>query len=264
MRNPGILFIFVLILAISSIRCGKNGPADNDIPLLEFDSLYVALYMDDAVWASCSYYTEKLLKETELPYNLINSNDIKQGKLIQYSVLLMPGGPPNLYASRLGDTGRSIIRDWVRSGGGFIGISGAAVFAVQASDWQGLNNEPLPNFENLGISRSSASGPIEAFSPTFQDMHSAIKIVNKQHAVTIELPDTVYSMYDHGPMFDIKNDSKATVLGRSIKGDVPVIITTQFDNGRIFLTGLHHEILSDQNSVDLMRNAIMWCSRVDQ
>lgn len=166
-----IIFVFT--------ACKDNSTDPDELSLLTFDTVKIALYIDDAVWPNCKIYTENKLKEIGLPYSIINRDTIITGGLISYSVLLMPGGKPGLYEQNLGPLCALIIRDYVSRGGGYIGICGGAYLAARINVWRGWAGEPRTYYSYsglLGIFKGTADGPIEDFAPSYYNSNCTIKI----------------------------------------------------------------------------------------
>lgn len=62
-----------------------------------------------------------------LPYRLVKAQEIAQGTLSdKTSLLIVPGGTARHKSAALGEAGRLAVRDWVRSGGRYLGFCGGA------------------------------------------------------------------------------------------------------------------------------------------
>ena len=79
---------------------------------------------DEAGYPSPAFW-ERLL-EIGLPAELISVEDVCSGCLDRFSVLCVPGGFVLNYQSRLGSAGAALIADFVRNGGGFVGVCAGA------------------------------------------------------------------------------------------------------------------------------------------
>lgn len=231
---------------------------------MTFDSIQIALYLDNAVWPNCKVFTENKLKAIGLPYHIINQDTILKGDLDQYSVLFMPGGRPDLYERNLGQAGLKTIQNYVSRGGGYIGICGGAYLAARTNVWRGWAGEPrtVHRYQGrMGIFKGIADGPIEDFAPTYQDFNCGVNIIKPDHPVTNGLPETFSYLYDHGPALITADDPEAIEIGKSVKGDHILIMVTQYHHGRVFLTSGHPEVINSQVCRDLIKNAILWCSK---
>lgn len=256
----------VLLIYLSAFNCRKNSTELDDLSVLSFDSVRAALYLSDAVWPNCKINTGNIIKKTGQTYAIINKDSILAGSLTNYSVLIMPGGRPDLFESEIGQSGAKKIREYVSRGGGYIGICGGAFIASKNNVWRGWAGEPRVYYSYQGLFplfKGTADGPVEDFAPDYQDFNCGIVTVNKHHFILSGLDDTFTYLYDHGPMFPTSGDSNEVPLGISINGEKTLILATQFNNGRVFLTGGHPEVSNDRDCTTLFKNAVIWCSRLE-
>ena len=65
----------------------------------------------------------------------VDAHQIRAGGLSNLDVLIHPGGTGGGQAKHLGRDGREAIRDFVRDGGGFVGICAGAYLATSHYDW---------------------------------------------------------------------------------------------------------------------------------
>ena len=79
---------------------------------------------DEAGYPSPAFW-DRLL-EIGLPAELVSVEDVCSGCLSQFTVLCVPGGFVLNYQSRLGPAGAAAIADFVRSGGGYVGVCAGA------------------------------------------------------------------------------------------------------------------------------------------
>lgn len=230
---------------------------------LTFDSIFVALYIDDAVWPNSQNYTKIMLNRSGVSYSIINSDSILMDKLSRYSVLLMPGGKPDIYAQNIGYEGFNKIREYVNCGGGYVGICGGAYIAVRHNIWRGWAGEPRQEeayVNDLDLLMATADGPVEEFAPDYYEYPCQVWIADKQHPIASGLPDTISYLYDHGPMFTNIQDVSCTVFGKSVKGNRNFILCTEYGKGKVFLTSGHPEIDNTNVCISMIRNALKWCT----
>ena len=79
---------------------------------------------DEAGYPSPAFW-DRLL-EIGLPAELVSVEAVCSGCLSRFSVLCVPGGFVLNYQSRLGPAGAAAIADFVRSGGGYVGVCAGA------------------------------------------------------------------------------------------------------------------------------------------
>lgn len=68
----------------------------------------------------------RALQEAGLPFDLLDSEEIRGGALSRYRMLFVPGGWASNKLSALGDRGQAEIRRFVEAGGSYLGICGGA------------------------------------------------------------------------------------------------------------------------------------------
>jgi Biotin-protein ligase, N terminal len=71
----------------------------------------------------------------------VTAAEIRAKRVGRFDVVIFPGGGGRRQAAALGDEGRRAIRDFVRGGGGFVGICAGAFLSTAQYDWSlGLVN----------------------------------------------------------------------------------------------------------------------------
>lgn len=65
----------------------------------------------------------------------ITPEQIQSGKLAEVDVLVHPGGSGGKQGNALGEGGRKAVRDFVRKGGGFLGVCAGAYLATNDYSW---------------------------------------------------------------------------------------------------------------------------------
>src|SRR5512134_2605005 len=73
----------------------------------------------------------RALRTAGLPFELIRSEDIRQGCLSRYAAVFVPGGWASNKLKALGEEGAANILRFVREGGSYIGFCGGAGLATQ-------------------------------------------------------------------------------------------------------------------------------------
>jgi glutamine amidotransferase-like uncharacterized protein len=263
-KLSGLHLLTLIAVVFLSLGCASRSANNPGYTLEQGESgrVTVGLYIDYSVWDGCGVATQAMLKVMKCEYTVIRRDDVVKGELSRFSVLLMPGGDMWKYAASLGSQGMEAIRDYVRRGGGYIGICGGAYFAATTIVWRGWADQPriYTAIKGLGFFPGTADGPIEDFAPSYTDERCKVRIVDALHQATRGLPETIELFYSHGPSFLADADA-VTVLGKSVRGDKAVIIALQNGLGRVFLTGFHPENDATRATWAMVKNAIMWCGR---
>ncbi len=65
----------------------------------------------------------------------ITAEEIQGGRLSDVDVLVHPGGSGSKQGKALGESGRTVVRKFVREGGGYLGVCGGAYLATNDYSW---------------------------------------------------------------------------------------------------------------------------------
>jgi putative intracellular protease/amidase len=137
----GVLACAAALLGAFSIAAAK-GPAANAAK----PSLIRVAYFDvgetdaaaerGAKAGSVGLNVKRCLDEsTDFTFKVVTAEDIRAGALAKFDVLLCPGGSGSKQAEILGADGRQAIRDFVRKGGGYVGICAGSYLATTNYTW---------------------------------------------------------------------------------------------------------------------------------
>ena len=259
-KNIHIIAVLVLIVGISSCKKGTTTePSTQEPDLTELKNIHIGLYIDNG--AAGIEEIESMLSQLGCFYTTINKDTILISNLSKYDIILFPGGDMWVYKSHLSATGVQKIKEYVQSGGGYIGICAGSYFASNKIIWRGWANEPRQYFTitGLGIFSGTADGPIEEFAPSYQDFNCIVNI-NRNHSITSNITQQIEYPYSFGPKFIIADSSGVSILGKTATGNNPVVLAVHYELGRVFMTALHPEFDNDKSSWKLISYAILWCS----
>lgn len=96
----------------------------------------VALYADSGAAKKGSKHVKRCLSaEHGFAYELVSAEQIRDGVLDDFDVVIHPGGSGSKQAEALGDEGREKVRDFVAAGNGFVGICAGAYLASAEYPW---------------------------------------------------------------------------------------------------------------------------------
>ena len=262
-KSISAIVLFITVVAFTS--CKKESITELALTLnsgrnlTELRSIHIGLYIDNG--AAGVDEIKNMLDQLGCFYSTINKDSILISKLSNYDVILFPGGDMWVYKSHLSAPGVNKIREYVKLGGGYIGICAGSYFAATKIVWRGWANEPRQYFTNtgLGIFSGIADGPIDDFAPTYQ-VNNCVVNINRNHPITTDIPQQLDYLYSFGPKFIVEDSSNVAVLGRSASGNNSVVLAVQYERGRVFLTALHPEFDDNKTSWEMIGNAILWCS----
>lgn len=162
-----------------------------------------------------------------------DAGDIKSGVLNDdVRLFVMPGGADLYYCEKLNGAGNDAIRQYVESGGRYLGICAGAYYACHDIEWAKGTGQDICGPRELAFYEGTATGPLYHL---MQDIDGswlgAADIVYDGAATAVS--------YAAGPYFSEPADNTA-VLARYSTGE-PAIIELAVGKGRAILSGLHIE-----------------------
>lgn len=188
----------------------------------------------------------------------ISPSEIRDGRLSDFDALVMPGGSGSLQAKKLEERGRAAVQDFVRKGGGYIGICAGSYLASSHYDWS-LDLVNARVWDRSHWARGQGTVTLGITSPGQQVLNTDSTEVD------------VY--YGQGPLLVPDNDPDLPgyeVLARYVsevaeKGAQPgamsgthAIIRSVFGAGRVICFSPHPEKLDGPNG--LMLHGVRWAA----
>jgi putative intracellular protease/amidase len=188
---------------------------------------------------------------------LVKAEQIAAGGLAGYDVVIFSGGSGSTQAKALGDDGRKKVREFVKNGGGYVGICAGAYLACSNFSW------------GLGILNASTVSSKWMRGSGYMDVE-----VTVDGAPIIGPVDGIFKVrYNNGPI--IKPGDRADLpayrplsLFRSevAKNDTPVGImvnspaqaVSTFGKGRVFISSPHPE--NTPGLEHLIPRGILWAA----
>jgi glutamine amidotransferase-like uncharacterized protein len=264
MKRLSYVLCFILLMSFCSCQSEKD--------MSRSETGTVALYSDRGVWPQSVTAAERMFQWMGYDVARVDAEAVKDGALKSFRLLCVPGGNMYNYAQDLTATGVEKIKDFVRQGGGYVGICGGAYFAGERVFWQGSQ---LPML-SLGLFPGEARGAYDEIVPYPDSTMCLIIIASTSHPIIQSEPDSLWILYFWGPALLPDDQAEVTVLGIYDAIEQPALLATEYGHGRVFLIGTHPEIeedsardgvadcdeLEDQGTDwELMQRAIRWCLR---
>lgn len=238
----------------------------------------VAFLWDESfLWGLMAY---KALIGGGLKFDLITSDDIRDGLLKGYSMLFVPGGWASNKLKRLGDKGVEAIKNFVYGGGSYFGICGGAGLATL--DGIGLLNirrkptkERVPSFSGriyLNISEHpifttspvhpSSSTPIfyawwpSQFSPQDNDIDILARFgspLEDSFSSDINYRDAIL----RGGWQTFEEAYGINLDPEKLKDD-PAVVEGRYGDGKVLLSLIHFDTIHDSSGLNVLRNIWMY------
>ncbi|HDM78591.1 MAG TPA: hypothetical protein ENG51_19330 [Deltaproteobacteria bacterium] len=238
------------------------------------------LWNESFLWGLITFWS---CKSAGIPFDLVNSDQIKRDILDNYQILLVPGGWAAQKGKSLGDTGKQKVREFIRSGGSFLGFCGGAGLALDVP--YGLSLLPLK--------RKGARDRLVNFSGGV-----LLNPVDTSHALWEKL-SYPYEFYVWWPsQFDLENNHRVKIIAHyknsgtdfrvsdlavddiklwgkkwkeweeiykiklnpEILWGEPAIVEGNFGNGKVVLSYVHLDTPRHKNSQVALRNLCEYLS----
>ncbi len=196
----------------------------------------------------------------------IGPADVRAGVLDQFDVVVFPGGSGSKEAAALAKQGRHMVKKFVESGGGYVGICAGAFLATAKYDWSlGLvNAKTFTGKQHVpGVGEKSmwfrGSGNVQ------------MELTDKGKEILGDVPGLVELRYANGPILSPASQENLpeyiplaffrTEIAKyepqeGTMIDTPAIIASEFGKGRVIAISPHPEASADLKS--MVQRAVAW------
>jgi glutamine amidotransferase-like uncharacterized protein len=238
------------------MACGGRGqmmrvPEQNRV-------IRVALYIGEGTIARSYTAVEKNLGLYDgVEVTRINVDEIQSGKLVDYDILIMPGGSGGGQASALGSEGRKQVKEYVNAGGGFIGICAGGYLG--AMGWNDatreleLVNARLHDLDNWARGKGTVVIEITGSDGAPRD-EQKIWFENGP----IYIPGNHPDLPAYHSLATFKTDMHAAEAPAGEMMGRDAIVCSKFGKGRVVLFSIHPELT--EGIPHILYNAVRWVS----
>jgi glutamine amidotransferase-like uncharacterized protein len=206
----------------------------------------ILIYRDYGQWFQGPEYLkswgqENLINPSEFDFEFTDATSISKLNHLSFpavKALFMPGGHSQAFARKLNGVGNKRIKDFINSGGSYLGICGGAYYACENIEFKGQYLNVLVENE-LNLFKCTAKGSISQLT---NNTHFGNTIFSK-NAVALRTKDDylVNVFYSGGPFFIPLNDDKFTELARYDDISKPCVVQKQYGQGSVVLCAVHPE-----------------------
>jgi glutamine amidotransferase-like uncharacterized protein len=206
----------------------------------DLSGVRVAVYFDHGMDGHSALALGRAFQWMGCDVEIVDAADIKRDRLHGFTVLAFPGGlnDPDPWGD-LGLNGKSIVQQFIRDGGGYVGSCLGALFASDTADFWGA---PLAVDElYLDIFSGKAHCGQEDIAPQGSwPLMTDLIISDHAHPITGTLPERMrVVMYPNGPYFQPYQDTQATIVATYRVTGNPAMVAFEYGDGRVFLSGPH-------------------------
>ncbi|MFW9943902.1 MAG: BPL-N domain-containing protein [Candidatus Sifarchaeia archaeon] len=282
-----VVILSALIISVGILfLLGAYGPSAESTDLSNLD---VACYHGGGAWENDVVVLSNMVEWMGCSFTTVTGQDIKDGCLEDYDVLMWPGGRYPEYWEAVGLEGKAEIQEFVSGGGAYLGICAGAYYAADYIVWMDDEDFPPPDYKvdgdelNLDLFSGVAHGPIFEIADrnnTYWAM-TEINIVDQTHPITESMPNPMTMFYYGGPYLEPYADANVSILGQYDVTGTVAIVACKYGEGRVFLIGPHGEVeeRSDRDGWEfpedvtepydpesdwpLYRNTVRWLCEID-
>ena len=220
----------------------------------EVPVIKVAVYEDKgATGKGIPCVTEIMSRTHDIKLTRLKGADIAAGGLRGYDLVMFTGGSGSAEAAGLGEKGREEVRDFVRNGGGYVGICAGAYLACSGFEWGVgiLNAKTVSSKWRRGQGEVKVEG--EAFGQKLTER--GVRYANGpiiKADVRKDLPafETLVSFRTELA----ENDTPVGVMVGS-----PAMVRSTYGLGRVFVSSPHPEQTAGLEN--LVVQALRWTAR---
>lgn len=272
-----VMFFFILMTYLFSTSSAKVAFALNGADVAIYNDSRPGKYMYDyGVWPDGVTAIENMLTTLGRSHEKISDSDLNyssQDFSSLYKVILFPGGYAYWYNYFVNKAGKERIRNFVKNGGGYLGICAGAFFASDRIVWESIPYDDYAHSNQSGeltgydldLFPGTSTGPINEIADWNAERWNMTTFnFQKENMILSDYKTIPYSediIYIGGPYFSIDKNavSEVDVLATYNYNGEPAIVAFEYGSGKVVLSGPHPEIEedSDRDGVTIDREDTM-------
>lgn len=197
-----------------------------------------------------------LIPDSGFAANVVTPQEIRDGALKDYDVLIMPGGSGSKQSAMLEQKGRDNVKKYVESGGGYVGICAGSYLASSHYPWSlGIINAKV--WDRSHWARGTGSVELELSSSGSDVLKSERKVLDCYYGQgPLLVPDNQPDMpgYEVLATYGSEIAEKGAPIGAMV--GTHAIIRSKYGNGRVMCFSPHPEKEGQPNSI--MVEGVRW------
>lgn len=242
-------------------------PCSSDVlidPRVTGERVRVAIYDDLGASVGGASGLERVLSEYDrVETRRICSVDVVAGSLSQFDVVLHPGGSGSGQANSLGEAGRAREVEFIRSGGGYLGVCAGGYLAACNYPWSlAILDARTIDTKNGNWRRGRAELEIELTAAglgLFGDMDPNFDV--RYANGPIYAPGEREEIPDYETLAVYRGEVAENGTSKGVMPGTPALIRGRFGAGRAVAFSPHPE--STQSLQHFIRDAVLWAAGSD-
>lgn len=235
MKHTTLLSVIVAAALTANAQSNATSKASSAEPSLQVPPIRLAVYGGGG--AQGNYHFPALLKKVpDIEVEVLSAQQVRDGALDNFDVVLLPGGSGKGQGDSMGPEGVAKLKEFVASGKGYVGICAGAYVPMQQGFMNAKTKDPRwrRGVAMLEIEFSEAGLKI------FGEKYKGIQTIK----------------YANGPILDInistnlppvevlawfRTETAANGTPEGIQVDSPAIVLTTYGKGKMFVVSPHPE-----------------------
>jgi glutamine amidotransferase-like uncharacterized protein len=244
-----IYVFFAVVATCLTLSCYRQNAAwaqESDVPIAP--QLKAAVFRDSGASDTCAIASLQILNNAPgFEASFISAQEIREGSLKNFDVVLFPGGTGSGESKALGDEGWKELRKFLNDGGGFIGTCAGAYLAL-------VN---LSRETGRLIDAELQEGEWERGEAILE-----IELTEEGRKVLEDFTGTVNVAYQNGPVFHpahyeglkpysvlayFRTEIAENDAPKGVQVNSPAIAYGAYGKGRVIICSPHPELTPDLN-----------------
>jgi hypothetical protein len=218
----------------------------------------IGIYRGAGAGGSRDNLMRTLQKQPKFKVVDLTVDDIRRGAWANCQVLIHPGGSGGSQGKALGEAGREKVREFVKQGGGYVGICAGAYLATRDYDWS-LNILDAKVIDRQHWNRGFGMVDLSLTSRGREIMgldSERVSIYYHQGPLLAPADDPDISDYENLAKFETEIAKNGAPSG--IMPGTTAIASGRYHQGRVFCFSPHPERTDGLESI--LNQAIMWAA----
>ena len=218
----------------------------------------VAVFNDVGTGKSIKNLANALADTEQFSVTKITAEEIRDGELKKYDVLIHPGGSGSKQGRELGNNGREKVRKFVHDGGGFIGICAGAYLASADYDWS-LHILDAKVLDRKHWARGTGRVQLTMHDPARKilgDDRAQVEVYYGQGPLLAPADDS--DITDYTVLSDYKTEIAKNGAPRGVMPGTTAIAAAPFGKGRVLCFSPHPE--KTEGLEFYVERAVIWAA----
>ena len=218
------------------------------------EPIKVAVYDDKGAAGKGIPSVEAILGRTpDIKVTKLKGAEIAAGGLKGYDLVMFTGGSGSAEAAGLGEKGREEVREFVRNGGGYVGICAGAYLACSGFEW-GIG---VLNAKTVSPKWRRGQGDVKIDGEAFGEKLSerAVRYANGP----IIKPDERKDLPAYEKLITFRTELAQNDTPVGVMVNAPAMVSASFGLGRVFTSSPHPE--QTVGLEPLVEKAVRWTAR---